>query len=101
MLGLLVNQLLSTLDYTHLLSLSALNERLSSQQKAREKPAYEKIRFCVEQARKSGIGHFWVDTCCIDKVNLVELSEAITSLYRWYREAVKCYAYISGVSYQQ
>lgn len=66
-----------------------------------KKPGYEKIRFCAEQARKDGISHFWVDTCCIDKTNLVELSEAITSMYRWYKEAVKCYVYLSDVSYQQ
>jgi hypothetical protein len=26
----------------------------------------------------------WVDTCCIDKRNAVELSEAINSMFRWY-----------------
>jgi ankyrin repeat protein len=38
-----------------------------------------------------------VDTCCIDKKNLVELSKAITSMFRWYRDAVKCYVYLSDV----
>ena len=65
------------------------------------KPGYHKIRFCAEQARKDGITHFWVDTCCINKANLVELSEAITSMYRWYHEAVKCYVYLSDVSCPQ
>lgn len=63
-----------------------------------KKPGYEKIRFCAEQARKDGISHCWVDTCCIDKTNLVELSEAITSMYRWYQDAVKCYVYLPDVS---
>ena len=35
--------------------------------------------------------------CCIDKANHTELSEAITSMFRWYREAAKCYAYLSDV----
>jgi hypothetical protein len=38
-----------------------------------------------------------VDTCCIDKANNAELSEAIASMFRWYRDAVKCYVYLSDV----
>lgn len=70
-------------------------------EEGRKKPGYEKIRFCAEQARKDGISHFWVDTCCINKTNLVELSEAITSMYRWYQDAVKCYVYLPDVLYQK
>jgi len=40
---------------------------------------YSKIQFCGEQARRDGLQYFWVDTCCIDKSNAVELQEAITS----------------------
>jgi hypothetical protein len=39
-----------------------------------------------------------VDTCCIDKSNNTELSEAINSMFRWYRNATKCYVYLSDVS---
>ena len=66
--------------------------------RGRKKPGYQKILFCAERARRDGINHFWVDTCCIDKTNHVELSEAITSMFRWYRDAVKCYVYLSDVS---
>lgn len=38
------------------------------------------------------------DTYCINKVNLVELDEAIRSMFRWYEGAAKCYAYLSDVS---
>ena len=38
-----------------------------------------------------------VNTDYIDKANHAELSEAITSMYRWYRDAVKCYVYLSDV----
>ena len=58
---------------------------------------YSKIRFCGEQARRDGLQYFWVDTCCIDKSNAVELQEAITSMFRWYRDAAKCYVYMSDV----
>jgi hypothetical protein len=66
--------------------------------RGKSKPGYAKIQFCGDQARKDGMQYFWVDTCCIDKANHVELSEAITSMFRWYRDAVKCYVYLSDVS---
>jgi hypothetical protein len=64
----------------------------------KSKPGYTKIRFCGEQARRDGLQYFWVDTCCIDKSNNTELSEAINSMFRWYRSAAKCYVYLSDVS---
>jgi heterokaryon incompatibility protein (HET) len=59
---------------------------------------YKKLRFCAEQASRDGLQHFWVDTCCIDKSNAVELQEAITSMFTWYQNAAKCYVYLSDVS---
>ena len=38
-----------------------------------------------------------MDTCCIDKSNNTELAEAINSMFRWYRNAAKCYVYLSDV----
>jgi len=63
----------------------------------KSKAGYNKIRFCGEQARRDGLQYFWVDTCCIDKSNNNELSEAINSMFRWYRNAAKCYVYLSDV----
>ena len=57
-----------------------------------------KLQFCGKQAMKDGLEYFWVDTCCINKADHVELSEAITSMFHWYRDAVKCYVYLSDVS---
>jgi hypothetical protein len=62
------------------------------------KAGFDKIRFCGEQARCDGLQYFWVDTCCIDKSSSAELQEAITSMFHWYRNAVKCYVYLSDVS---
>jgi hypothetical protein len=62
------------------------------------KDGYRKIRFCGEQASYDGLQYFWVDTCCIDKSNSTELAEAINSMFRWYRNAAKCYVYLSDVS---
>jgi len=61
------------------------------------KAGFKKIRFCAEQAMRDGLRYFWVDTCCIDKSNHVELNEAIISMFRWYRKAVSCYVYLSDV----
>ena len=61
------------------------------------KVGYQKIQFCAEQAGHDSLRYFWVDTCCIDKSNNAELSEAINSMFRWYRNATKCYVYLSDV----
>ena len=65
---------------------------------SKSKVGYNKIRFCGEQAASDGLQYFWVDTCCIDKSSSAELAEAINSMFRWYREAAKCYVYLSDVS---
>jgi hypothetical protein len=61
------------------------------------KVGYDKIRFCAQQAAKDGLKYCWVDTCCIDKSNNTALAEAIVSMFRWYRNAIKCYVYLSDV----
>ncbi|PQE23357.1 hypothetical protein CJF32_00009416 [Rutstroemia sp. NJR-2017a WRK4] len=64
---------------------------------AKGKAGYEKLRFCARQAERDNLQYFWVDTCCIDKSNNTELSEAINSMFRWYRDADRCYVYLSDV----
>jgi hypothetical protein len=64
----------------------------------KSKSGYDKIRFCGEQANRDGLQFFWIDTCCIDKSNNTELSEAINSMFRWYRHSIKCYVYLRDVS---
>jgi hypothetical protein len=64
----------------------------------KDKPGYKKIRFCGEQARQDDLQYFWVDTCCIKKANLPELSLAINSMFRWYQNAIRCYVYLSDIS---
>jgi hypothetical protein len=65
------------------------------------KAGYEKILFCGHQAAKDGLRYFWVDTCCIDKSSSAELAEAINSMFAWYRDATRCYVYLSDVSAAQ
>ncbi|KAK1759837.1 heterokaryon incompatibility protein-domain-containing protein [Echria macrotheca] len=54
------------------------------------------IRAC-ELARSHGHIYLWVDTNCIDKTSSAELSEAINSMFRWYRSADVCYAYLADL----
>jgi hypothetical protein len=65
---------------------------------SRRKAGRRKIEFCGEQAARDRLRYFWVDTCCIDKRDNTELTEAINSMFRWYRNAAKCYTYLSDVS---
>jgi hypothetical protein len=63
---------------------------LNSTGTGKDKSDYRKLIFCGQQAAKDGLEHFWIDTCCINKDSSAELSEAINSMFRWYRKAVKC-----------
>lgn len=47
----------------------------------KEKIGYCKIQFCAEQAARDSLEYFWIDTCCIDKSNNTELSEAPTPCF--------------------
>jgi heterokaryon incompatibility protein (HET) len=62
------------------------------------KTGFQKLLFCSKQAKHDGLQYFWVDTCCIDQTNNVELTESINSMFRWYQKAAKCYVYLSDVS---
>jgi hypothetical protein len=64
----------------------------------KDKAGFKKIQFCGEQAERDNLEYFWVDTCCIDKKNAVELSKAINSMFRWYQKAARCYVFLSDVS---
>ncbi|PQM43883.1 hypothetical protein VE01_10779 [Pseudogymnoascus verrucosus] len=61
------------------------------------KLGYNKIICCSEQARGAGLEYVWIDTCCIDKKSSVELSEAINSMFQWYRQAAVCYVYLNDM----
>src|SRR5205809_1092295 len=64
-------------------------EEISFQQillpEAKRISGYQKIQKCCEQALQDGLQYTWVDTCCIDKLSSAELSEAINSMFAWYR----------------
>ena len=61
------------------------------------KAGFRKIKDCCASALDAGFKYVWIDTCCIDKTNSTELSEAINSMFCWYENAVTCYAYLEDV----
>lgn len=62
---------------------------------ATQKSGYRKIWETCRVSLAYGIDYAWVDTCCIDKSSSAELSEAINSMFNWYRDAAVCFAYLS------
>ncbi|KAH7403059.1 heterokaryon incompatibility protein-domain-containing protein [Cadophora sp. MPI-SDFR-AT-0126] len=64
---------------------------------AEQKLGYVKLRGCCNKAANDGYSYVWIDTCCIDKTSSAELSEAINSMYMWYKSSDVCYAYLSDV----
>ena len=60
-------------------------------------PGYAKLLQFRSVAAARGHAWIWMDTCCIDKKSSAELSEAINSMFRWYRKATVCYAYLVDV----
>ncbi|KAJ5033272.1 kinesin light chain [Bipolaris maydis] len=64
----------------------------------KKEEGYQKLRFCAEQAAQDGLQYFWIDTCCIDRWNNSERSKAINSMFQWYKNAVRCYVFLSDVS---
>lgn len=63
-----------------------------------EKKRWWKVESFCQQACDDGFEFAWVDTCCINKDSSAELSEAINSMFEWYRQATKCYVYLADVS---
>ncbi|KAI0364799.1 HET-domain-containing protein, partial [Pilatotrama ljubarskyi] len=57
-----------------------------------------KVKGVCKIARRHGYRYVWIDSACIDKTSSAELSEAINSMYEWYRLADVCYVYLSDVS---
>ncbi|KAL7955366.1 HET domain-containing protein [Trichoderma compactum] len=62
------------------------------------KSGFTKIKQTCGKALKGGFSYAWIDTCCINKESSSELSEAINSTCRWYRDAAICYAYLEDAS---
>ncbi|KAK0728308.1 heterokaryon incompatibility protein-domain-containing protein [Lasiosphaeria miniovina] len=65
---------------------------------AAKKSGYAKISGAYCQTSKDRLNYVWVDTNCIDKTSSAELSEAINSMFAWYRASKVCYVYLADVT---
>jgi len=76
----------------------SLQEWMSADRGAIEaKEGYNKIVRACQLALSQGYEYVWADTNCIDKTSSAELSEAINSMFHWYRASHVCYAYLGDV----
>ncbi|TGJ87465.1 hypothetical protein E0Z10_g1265 [Xylaria hypoxylon] len=66
-------------------------------QRKKEAAAKKVLNACAEADRLK-FEYIWIDTCCIDKRSSSELSEAINSMFLWYRQAGKCLAFLDDVN---
>ena len=66
-------------------------------ERAKQKEGFSKIHRSCAQAWKDGYDYLWCDTNCIDKTSSAELSEAINSMFSWYKGSAVCYAYLGDV----
>ncbi|KAL7277051.1 hypothetical protein ACG7TL_008896 [Trametes sanguinea] len=57
----------------------------------------DKIRNACTVALEDSYELLWLDHCCIDKTSSAELTEAVNSMYEWYRRADVCYVYLEDV----
>jgi hypothetical protein len=64
---------------------------------AQKLAGYIKIQHCCKLAALEELDFVWIDTCCIDKTSSAELSEAINSMYQWYKNSEICFAYLVDV----
>ena len=75
---------------------TALYRRSALEQK-RSSSGFRKIERACQRAVADGLGWIWIDACCIDKSSSAELSEAINSMWLWYKMSKICYAYLADV----
>ncbi|KAG1793141.1 uncharacterized protein HD556DRAFT_1443893 [Suillus plorans] len=75
-------------------------ERIKEDQDVRELKGLGGIAklqsFCTI-ARDAGYFWAWMDTCCIDKSNHVEVQESVNSMFIWYRHSALTIVYLSDV----
>jgi hypothetical protein len=72
-------------------------EMLVQTQVTKRKKGYAKVKRCASICQQENIQHVWIDTICIDKASSAELSEAINSMWKWYGNAIVCYAYLEDI----
>jgi hypothetical protein len=76
----------------------SFKEYRKSRETLKHRAGYKKITQFCKISRQRGYRLAWIDTCCIDKRSSAELSEAINSMYEWYRISAECYVWLEDYS---
>ncbi|KAG1800323.1 uncharacterized protein HD556DRAFT_1524880 [Suillus plorans] len=56
-----------------------------------------KLQSFCKTARAAGYRWGWIDSCCIDQANNVELQTSLNSMFEWYRTSALTMVYLSDV----
>ncbi|KAF8853104.1 HET-domain-containing protein [Acephala macrosclerotiorum] len=72
-------------------------QEMAALDQARKKKGFSKISWTCRLALERGIKYAWIDTCCIDKLSSAELTEAINSMFKWYKDSTVCFAFLSDL----
>ncbi|KAG2158573.1 WD40-repeat-containing domain protein [Suillus bovinus] len=56
-----------------------------------------KLQLFCKKAREAGFRWAWVDSCCIDQKNNVELQKSLNSMFAWYHYAALTMVYLCDV----
>ncbi|KAJ9133684.1 hypothetical protein NKR23_g10545 [Pleurostoma richardsiae] len=59
--------------------------------------SYAKIKNSCKVALRDNYKYIWIDSCCIDQSDTLELSESINSMFDWYHKSSMCYAYLGDI----
>lgn len=70
--------------------------QLRKDEKSPKSDSVKKVEGACRVANANGYDFIWLDICCIDQKNPLELSTAINSMYRWYKNAKVCFAHLQG-----
>ncbi|KAG2348235.1 hypothetical protein BDR05DRAFT_507024 [Suillus weaverae] len=56
-----------------------------------------KLQSFCKTARDAGYRWAWIDTCCVNQSNNVELQESVNSMFAWYHHSALTIVYLSDV----
>ncbi|KAF9243202.1 heterokaryon incompatibility protein-domain-containing protein, partial [Melanogaster broomeanus] len=74
------------------------NNRDVTTGKQRNTAGFKKLTNFCKTAKSLGYKLAWSDTCCIDKSNTAELSEAIHAMFKWYSHSYLCIIHLAESS---
>lgn len=82
---------------SHTLSEEEVSYQLLSKPEPKSLTGYRKLTAFCRSAAAQSWKYTWVDTCCIDKTSSAEVSEAINSIWRWYKKFAIWFAHLDDL----